>query len=109
MNLDIDELAKAITLCFENARDNEHFTLEQRQLFLFRGKILRGHLVNLVSAHWKDDAAADLAAANANLRTINGRLARAKDELDQVAGTVERLANLAQDLERLLTLAAGFV
>ena len=109
MTFDVTGLTKAIQLCFDDARDIANFNDEQRMEMLFRGKILRGHLVNLISAQWEAAVDPQLAAANAKLAGINDRLQSVEDTLKEFADTVERLAELAKDLEALIKAASQWV
>ncbi|QQS33824.1 MAG: hypothetical protein IPM50_04400 [Acidobacteriota bacterium] len=107
--LDPRDLARCIDLCFLNARNNADFTPTQRQNFLFRGKILRGHFVNLVSASWRDEYDADINAALTELKSINRRLADTTQTLNNYADTIQRLADVTAYLENLLSVASKFI
>lgn len=109
MTLDVEGLTQAIRLCFANARDTEHFSAQQRQDMLFRGKILRGHLVNLISAHFSQDAGPAITDANAKIAAVNNRLKSAQETLQQYADSIDRLSQLAKNLEELLVRVSEFV
>jgi hypothetical protein len=105
MTLNVVELTRLISLCFEAARDNGHFSLRQRRAMLLRGKVLRGHLINLVSAHWEGKADPEIAGANQKIAALNQRLKSTRKTLEKYAETVNDLADLAGVLEALLGLA----
>jgi ABC-type transporter Mla subunit MlaD len=109
MTLDVEGLTQAIKLCFSNARDIQHFDTQQRLEMLFQGKILRGHLVNLISARFEHSADEAVDTANKRIAAINERLKSVQETLQGFADTVDRLSNLAKDLEGLISLAAEFV
>ena len=100
-------LASVIEKCFEYSMDGR-FTQDRRSEFLVLGKRLRGSLVNLVTANFKEDTA-ELNNANKKLKDVNDKLKKEIETLNNVADTVEQIGQLVGILDDLLKLAGGFI
>lgn len=105
VTLDIESLTRNIKQCFANARDTENYSPERCRDWLVQGKILRGHLLNLVTAEFMKEAAPEIQAANEQLKDINTRLKNTQQVLQNYNDTIKSLTDLAGILERLIRLA----
>lgn len=104
VKIDSVTLTQCIENCFAMSRDGR-LTLEQRRDFLVQGKILRGHLINLISATFNGNAQKVL-EANQAIRDVNSKLLEASKDLDSISQAMQLLASLAGLLANLLGLAA---
>jgi hypothetical protein len=104
---DTTTLSNIIVQCFDYSMDGR-FTQKQRSAFLMDGKRLRGHLMNLLSARF-DDGTQAVVDANTQLSKINDRLEDSVETLAHAASTLNDVANLVSNLDKLLSLATSFV
>lgn len=102
VNLNVKKLTEIVSLCFANARDNENFTTTERTTWLIRGKILRGHLVNLLSAAFSKEDFPQVEDANKQLKEIVKQLRKKQSVLQNVNKVLQDLTNLATILEQLI-------
>jgi GTP1/Obg family GTP-binding protein len=108
MNLDTPKLTEAISLCFENSKNNE-LPAAERARFLFQGKQLRGHLLNLLTAQFDAELDAEVAEANKRLSEVVKQLKKDVDDLAKVKEQLAELRGIAKLLETLVKGAASFV
>lgn len=100
-------LTKIINKCFDHSMD-DRFSDKQRARFLAEGKRLRGHLLNLLTAEFEEDAP-ELLEANEKLAAVNKQIAKATTALADTADAIRNVANLVGILDRLVGIAAAFV
>jgi hypothetical protein len=107
MKVDCAVLSRCCQACFSLAMDGRLEEDQQRD-FGAMGKILRGHLLNLLTAEFEEGTAAVL-QANKDLGSLNRKLQQCAQNLDKIASTLEAAASLAASLEKLLSVASLFV
>jgi len=105
--IDTVTLTGIINQCFGFATDGRVSPSDQ-QTFLIEGKRLRGLLLNLLSAQF-DDGTAAFATASAALSTVNKKLSKDATALANVAATLDGIATLVGNLDKLLSIATSFV
>jgi hypothetical protein len=105
--LDTATLTTIVNQCFANSMNNQ-FSLQDQNSFLVEGKRLRGQLLNLLSAQF-NDGTPQLAAANTSLTKVNSDLGNSAAVLASTAATLNDIASLVSNLDKLLPLAASFV
>jgi hypothetical protein len=108
MNLDTPKLTEAINLCFEQSK-NTNLQLPQRAQFLFQGKQLRGHLLNLLTAQFDADLQADVVAANSVLGNVVKALKKDVDDIAKAKERIVELRGVAKLLESLIKNAVSFL
>ena len=108
MNLDTPRLTEAISLCFEQSK-NTDLPASERARFLFQGKQLRGHLMNLLTAEFDADLDDEVSEANARLGAVVKQLKKDVDDLAKVRERLAELRGIAKLLETLVSGAASFV
>lgn len=99
-------LTQCIEECFALARD-PRLSQEQATDCLVAGKLLRGALVNVISAIFRDGTP-ELLEANQNIARLNQRIKEAGDDLGGIAETMQAAASLAGLLGNILRLAVAF-
>lgn len=107
LKVDTTTLADIVNQCFAFASDAS-FTLPQQKTFLADGKRLRGLLLNLLSAQFDDGTQAVLDANN-QLDGVNTDLADATAALANIAKTLNDVAGLVGNLDKLLNIAVSFI
>lgn len=107
IKVDTTTLANIINQCFDYSSDGRIRSAEQAA-FLADGKRLRGLLLNLLSAQF-DDGTQVVLDANNQLAAVNRQLGDAAASLAQSAQTLNTLANLIGNLDKLLNVAASFL
>ena len=107
IKVDTTALANIINQCFDYSSDGRIPSSEQTA-FLADGKRLRGLLLNLLSAQFDDGTQAVL-DTNKQLAAVNRQLGDAAASLAQSAQTLNTLANLVGNLDKLLNVAANFL
>lgn len=107
IKVDTTTLTDIINKCFDNASDGR-FSEDQQAAFLADGKRLRGLLLNLLSAQF-DDGTQAVVNANNQLRTVNAALSNAAASLANTAQTLNSIATLVGNLDKLLNVAASFL
>jgi len=106
MKTDNSTLARLIEQCFDYSMDGR-FSPAQQTNFLALGKRLRGCLVNLLSATFKDGTP-QVVAANQAIAANNKTLSDAVQTLGKAGQILNNLDQLVGVLDGLLQLAAGF-
>lgn len=107
MKTDNAALAKVIESCFDLGLDGR-VPKGQRGQYITLGKRLRGTLINLLTAEFKDNTPA-VEAANRQIRAVNKKLKEETNKLDEIADRIEALGELVSTLDGLIGLAAKFV
>lgn len=107
IKVDTTTLANIINQCFDYSSDGRIPSSEQAA-FLADGKRLRGLLLNLLSAQF-DDGTQVVLDTNKQLAAVNRQLGDAAASLAQSAQTLNTLANLVGNLDKLLNVAANFL
>jgi hypothetical protein len=107
LKADTTTLAAIVDQCFDYSMDGR-FSLKQQNVFLTDGKRLRGSLLNLLSARF-DDGTQALLDANEQLTKINARLEDSAVVLAHVAQTLNDIATLVGNLDKLLNVATSFL
>lgn len=105
LKIDSAALTRCIEKCFAMSRDGR-LSLEQRRGFLIQGKVLRGHLINLISAVFDDARAVE--EADQAMRDLNQKLVEAFNDLAAISQALEVLASVSGLLGNLLKLAVSF-
>src|SRR5262245_2285193 len=106
--IDAAILADNVTKCFDKVGDLR-FSVADRNRFLADGKRLRGQLLNLISAKFNSPPPPELVAANNDLAALNGKLANNATVRANTAQTLDDIATLIGNLDKLLGIATAFV
>jgi hypothetical protein len=107
LKVDTSTLTDVINQCFDYSMDGR-FDLNQQSAFLAEGKRLRGLLLNLLSAQF-DDATPAVLKANKQLDAVNTSLSDATAVLAKTVQTLNEIAALVGNLDKLLNVAASFI
>jgi hypothetical protein len=107
IKVDTTTLVEIINQCFAYSSDGR-LPPDQQMMMLADGKRLRGLLLNLLSAQFNDGTQAVL-DANGQLKTLNTELANSVDALKKAAQTLNDVANLVSNLDKLLNVATKFI
>lgn len=107
LSTDTTVLTNLISTCFTLSA-NLDLTPDQRQGFLVVGKQLRGTLVNLLSAKFKDGTQAVM-DANQQLNQINQQAAQLTKDLSNLDNVLNQINGLVGVLDGLLKIAVAFV
>jgi hypothetical protein len=107
IKVDTTTLVEIINQCFAYSSDGR-LSPDQQMMMLADGKRLRGLLLNLLSAQFNDGTQAVL-DANGQLKTLNTELANSVDALKKAAQTLNDVANLVGNLDKLLNVATKFI
>ncbi len=105
--VDTTTLTTIINQCFSFATDARVSSADQNN-FLIEGKRLRGQLLNLLSAQF-DNTSPQFAAATNSLNSVNTTLSQSATALANTATTLNAVANLVSNLDKLLAVASSFV
>jgi hypothetical protein len=105
--IDTVTLTSIINQCFSFATDARVSPTNQ-QAFLIEGKRLRGQLLNLLSAQF-DAATPTFATATTALSDVNEMLSNDATALANTAATLNGIATLVSNLDKLLAVATSFV
>ena len=107
LKVDTSSLTDVINQCFDYSMDGR-FDLNQQSAFLAEGKRLRGLLLNLLSAQF-DDRTQAVVDANKQLDAVNTSLLNSTAVLAKTAQTLNDIANLVGNLDKLLNVATSFI
>jgi len=105
--VDTTTLTDIVSQCFDLSMDGR-FSDDQQRMFLAEGKRLRGLLLNLLSAQF-DEGTPTVIAANNQLQAVNTSLSNAAAVLANAADTLNEVATLVGNLDKLLNLATNFI
>ncbi|BBO16596.1 conserved hypothetical protein [Candidatus Brocadia pituitae] len=107
MKITNTELAQLVERCFDLSMD-ARLNINERKDFLAIGKRLRGSLLNLLSAQFKDNTQAVIDANN-QLKVLNAKLQDTISVLQNIAQVITQLGSLVKILDDLLKTASSFV
>src|SRR5260370_14900556 len=107
IKVDTTTFSEIINQCFAWSSDGR-LSADQQGILLTDGKRLRGLLLNLLSAQFNDGTQAVLDANN-QLTTVNTKLANSAAALANTAQTLNDVAGLVGNLDKLLNVAASFI
>lgn len=107
LKIDSVTLTQCIEECFALAR-NPRLSEEQATNCLVAGKLLRGALLNVISAIFRDGTP-EVLEANQNINELNQKLKQAGNDLSTISDTTGAAASLASLLGNILGLATAFV
>lgn len=105
--VDTTTLTSVINECFNHCSDGR-FSPAQQKTFLAEGKRLRGLLLNLLSAEF-DSRTQEVLDANKQLASVNAEVAKSATDLAGRAQTLNDVASLVANLDKLLNMAGKFV
>lgn len=105
--VDTTTLTEIIDQCFDLSMD-ERFTDVQQKKFLAEGKRLRGLLLNLLTAQF-DKGTQTLIDANNQLDAVNTALSDSVAVLANAADTLNQVATLVGNIDKLLNVATNFI
>lgn len=105
--VDSAELARLVSLCFDLSL-SARVAAADRARFLVLGKRLRGCLVNLLSARFRDGTP-EVRAANRRLMALNRNLAEVATGLAAAGAALKSLGRVVGLLDGLLGVATRFV
>jgi hypothetical protein len=107
IKVDTTTLSNIINQCFVYSSDGR-LSDSQQATVLADGKRLRGLLLNLLSAQFNDGTQSVLDANN-QLAVVNRKLSDSASALSNTVQTLNDIAGLVGNLDKLLNVAAGFV
>jgi len=107
IKVDTTTLSDIINQFFAYSSDGR-LSSDQQGMILAEGKRLRGLLLNLLSAQFNDGTQVVL-DANGQLKALNAELTNSAAVLKNAARTVNDVANLVGNLDKLLNVVAKFI
>jgi hypothetical protein len=107
MRINSQDLLQSIEHCLDLSMDGR-LSKENRSEMLALAKRLRGALVNLLTAEFRNDLT-ELQEANEKMIDINKRLLKTKEDIDRVANAIKALNSLLSKLDDLLKFATKFL
>lgn len=107
LKVDTTTLTDIIDQCFDYSMDGR-FSDDEQTALLADGKRLRGLLMNLLSAQF-DDGTPEVLAANQQLSTVNASISNDAAALVNKAKTLNDVASLVGNLDKLLNVATTFL
>lgn len=107
IKVDTTTLSAIINQCFAFSSDGR-LSDDQQGTILAEGKRLRGLLLNLLSAQFDDGTQAVL-AVNSQLNAVNAQLSDSVTALANAAQTLNGIASLVGNLDKLLNVASSFI
>ena len=105
--VDTTTLTDIVNQCFDLSMDGR-FSDNQQRMFLAEGKRLRGLLLNLLSAQF-EEGTPTVIAANHQLNAVDTSLSDAVAVLANAADTLNEVASLVGNLDKLLNVATNFI
>jgi geranylgeranyl pyrophosphate synthase len=107
IKVDTNALTSVINQCFAYSTDGRVSPADQAT-FLADGKRLRGLLLNLLSAQFNDGTQGVL-DANKQLTAVNTELSDSATVFADTAQTLNSVASLVGNVDKLLNIASSFV